>query len=239
MTKSSFPGFPPEALKFLRALEKNNNREWFEANKQTYLDNVKTPMEAFATAVSAELTRFAPAYATDPKKAIYRIYRDTRFSANKTPYKTHAGALFFNSALGKHDTGSFYVEVSHRYVGVAAGIYMPDAARLRAIRAHLLDHHARFAKLTRDKALVECFGELQGDKLSRPPKGFLPDHPGIEWIKHKQWYYWRELDASLATSPELVREVVSRFRKSAPVIEFLNQPLAAAKKKLAPLILDL
>lgn len=239
MSKSSFAGFPQGTLKFLRDLDKNNNRDWFEAHRQAYLDDVKLPTEAFAGAVSAELTKFAPSYAIEPRKAVYRIYRDTRFSANKTPYKTHVSALFYNSALGKHEAGAFYVEISPKYVGVAAGVYMPDADRLRAIRAHILEHHARFARLVRGKALVECFGELQGERLSRPPKGFLTEHPAIEWIKHKQWYYWRELDTSLATSERLMDEVVSRFRKSAPVIEFLNEPVFAARRKLAPLIIDL
>lgn len=239
MMRSSFPGLPAECLSFLRALEKNNKREWFDANKQTYVDKVKAPTLEFIAAVSAEFTKFAPLYATDPKKAMYRIYRDTRFSANKTPYKTHTSALFFNSALGKHEAGCFYIEISHKYVGLAAGVYMPDPERLRLIRLHIMDHHQRFAKLVKAKPVVDALGELQGDKLSRPPKGFPCDHPAIEWIKYKHWYYWRELEASLATSPKLVGEVVSRFKKALPVVEFLNEPITAAKKKLAPLILDL
>lgn len=239
MTRSTFPGLPPECLKFLCALGQNNNREWFDTNKQTYLDYVKAPTEAFAAAVSAEFTKFAPVYATDPKRSVYRIYRDTRFSANKTPYKTHVSALFYNTVLGKHQAGAFYVEISPKYVGLAAGVYMPDPERLRLIRLHIMDHHQRFIKLVKAKPVIEALGELQGEKLSRPPKGFPPDHPAIDWIKHKNWYYWRELDPSLATSPKLIPEIVARFKKTLPVVEFLNEPVTAAKKKLAPLILDL
>ena len=237
--KSSFPGLPAEALKFFRALEKNNNRDWFEKNKQSYVENVRGPMEALATTISAELTRFAPAYATEPKKALFRIYRDTRFSSNKTPYKTNAGALFFNASLGKTEAAGFYFEVNAKYLGVAAGCYMPDAQKLRAIRTHLLDNHKRFDRLVKERGLVAVFGPIQGDKLSRPPKGFPLDHPAVEWVKHKNWYYWQELDAGIATTPEVVAAVVSRFKRALPVVEFLNEPLAAARKKLAPLISDL
>lgn len=235
MTKSSFPGFSTGALQFFRALEKNNNRDWFEANRQTYLTEVREPMERLVAELSAGLTRFAPAYAMEPKKAIFRIYRDTRFSSNKTPYKTHMGALYSRPELAKNQAAGFYFEVSHKYAGVAAGIYMPSPEYLRAVRAHLLDNHERFSKLVGAKALNGALGELQGDKLSRPPKGFPCEHPAIEWIKHKQWYFWQELDAELITSGSLLKELTERFKRGAPFVEFLNEPLLALKKKLAPL----
>lgn len=239
MPKSTLPGLPAGALKFFRELEKNNNREWFEANKPRYAQSVKEPVEAFAAALAAGLTRFAPAYATEPKRAVYRIYRDTRFSSDKTPYKTSAGALFFHSAIGKNEASGLYVEISHRYAGVAGGVYMPGPDHLRMIRAHLMEHYARFTKLVAARPLVTLMGELQGESLSRPPKGFPPDHAAIEWIKRKQWYFWRELDAPLATTPELVPEVLKRFEKMLPVVEFFNEPLLARAKRLAPLITDL
>lgn len=235
MTKSSFPGFSTGALKFFRALEKNNNRDWFEANRQTYLTEVREPMERLAAELSAELTKFAPAFATEPKKAIFRIYRDTRFSSNKTPYKTHMGAIFSRPELGKNEAAGFYFEVSHKYVGVAAGLYMPSPDHLRAVRAHLLDNHERFSKIVRAKSLTGVLGELQGDKLTRPPKGFPCEHAAVEWVKHKNWYFWQELDAELATKPALVKELTDRFRKSAAFVDFLNEPLLAQRKKLAPL----
>lgn len=239
MTKSTFPGLPAEALKFFRELEKNNDRDWFEANKSRYVECVKAPVEALAAALAAGLTRIAPEYATEPRRAVYRIYRDTRFSPDKTPYKTNAGALFFHAAIGKNEASGLYVEISHRYVGVAGGVYMPGPDHLRQIRAHLMDNHERFLKLIRSRPLAALMGELQGDALTRPPKGFLPDHPAMEWIKRKQWYYWRELDAAMATSPKIVPEVLKRFEKMLPVVEFFNEPLLAQRKRLAPLITDL
>lgn len=239
MTKSTFPGLPADALHFLRDLELNNNRDWFEAHRERYETQLKQPMEAFAAAISAGLTRHAPAYASDPRRALYRIYRDTRFSANKTPYKTTAGALFFHSALGKNEAGGLYVEIAANHVGIAGGVYMPDPESLRLIRVHLMDNFARFVKLIRTRSLVDVMGELQGEALSRPPKGFPPDHPAIEWLKRKQWYFWCELDPALATTPEIVPEVLYRFGKMLPVVGFLNEPLLTRKKRLAPLIMDL
>ncbi len=239
MTKSTFPGLPGDALEFFRDLAANNSREWFEANRPRYLESVKEPMEGFAAAVAAGLTRIAPAYATEPRRALYRIYRDTRFSSDKTPYKTNAGALFFHSALGKNEASGLYVEISAKHVGVAGGVYMPGPERLRLIRAHLLENHERLRKLLQSKALVNLMGELQGEALTRPPKGFPDGHPAIGLIKGKQWYYWRELDPAVATTPRLVPEVLKRFEKMMPVVEFFNEPLLAQRKRLAPLITDL
>jgi uncharacterized protein (TIGR02453 family) len=224
---------PAAAIKFLRALEKNNTREWFEANKDTYLSQVKAPMEQVVAAVGARIARFAPAYVVEPKKAMYRIYRDTRFSANKTPYKTNTSALFYRSELGRNEAAALYFEISPRFLGIAGGLYMPNPDYLRAVRAHLMEHHERFSKLISSRKLAQKCGGMQGERLSRPPKGFLPDQPGIEWIKHKQWYFWQELDHKLALGPSLVEEVAKRFELMIPAVEFMNEPLLGMKKKAA------
>jgi uncharacterized protein (TIGR02453 family) len=237
--KSTQPVMPGEALHFFRQLEKNNRREWFEQHKTTFLEKVRAPMEVLVAAVSAELLKFAPAYATEPKAAIYRIYRDTRFSSNKLPYKTNTSALFYRQELGRNEAAAFYFEVSSQYLGIAAGLYMPNPDYLRAVRTFLLDHHERFTKLATSAAVKRAIGELQGQKLTRPPKGFPCDHPAMEWIKHKQWYYWIELPPETATKPGVVREIVSRFKVTAPVVEFLNEPLSGLRRKKTPLILDL
>lgn len=236
--KSSFSGIPKEGLAFLADLEQNNNREWFDANKAVYQEKLRAPMEEFCAAVGAQMASFAPDYMTEPKRALFRIYRDTRFSNNKTPYKTAQGALYFRAELGKNEAAGFYFEVSPRYLGVAAGLYMPNPDYLRAVRAQIMERGEKFQKLVTAKPLVRIFGGLQGDKLSRPPKGYCSEHPAIEWIKFKQWYYWAELDPALATSPAGVKEVVSRFRLAAPVVEFLNEPLLGLKRK-KPVLFEL
>src|SRR5215468_7665110 len=107
-----FVGFPPEALKFFRALARNNRREWFQPRKETFETKVKAPMTELVEAINAELLEFAPAHINDPKKAVYRIYRDTRFSADKTPYKTHLAAIFMCHGMAKHSTAGFYLQIS-------------------------------------------------------------------------------------------------------------------------------
>jgi uncharacterized protein (TIGR02453 family) len=232
---ASFPGFSPDALKFFRDLDKHNQREWFEERKPFFLSHVKAPMEALVEALGAEMLKFAPEAVTSPQKAIYRIYRDTRFSGDKTPYKTHLGASFFRHDLGKHIAGGFYFEVSHKHVGIAGGVYSPTPENLRLQRLHIMDNYPRFLKVAQEKKLVAALGELQGDRLSRPPKGFPPDHPAISWIRCKHWYYWKELPADLATTPELLPALALRFRLMAPLISFFNEPLAADKQRRAPL----
>jgi uncharacterized protein (TIGR02453 family) len=217
-------------LRFLRALERNNRREWFEANKREFLDHVRTPMEGFVAALSAELTRFAPEYATEPQRAIYRIYRDTRFSADKTPYKTHTSALFWRKDLPRNESSAFYVEISPRGVGVGGGIYMTPPDHLQAIRGYLAENYREFRKLTGSRAIRAALGELQGEKLVRPPKGFTPDHPAIDLIRAKQWYYFVELDPALAETPQVFIAVSDRFRKMFPVVDFLNVPLLGLAK---------
>lgn len=229
--KSPFSGFPPEALKFLRGLKKNNNRDWFESHKQTYLESVKAPMEELVTAISTALGRFAPAYVTEPKKAIFRIYRDTRFSPDKTPYKTHTGALFSRADLPKNQGAGFYFHVSTQELGIAGGAYSPAPDQLLALRNHFAENHEQFRKLSAAKALVNAVGEIQGEKLARAPKGFSPDHPAVDLLRGKQWYFWRELDPKIAEKPEVFLEVVGRFERMLPVVEFLNIPLIALAKK--------
>src|SRR5579863_8851398 len=111
-----FPGFPPEALKFFASLARNNDREWFQPRKEIFDTKIKAPMCELVLAVNEDLAKFAPAYTADPKKAIYRIYRDTRFSPDKTPYKTHIAASFSRRGMEKHGAGGFYFSVSHKEV---------------------------------------------------------------------------------------------------------------------------
>jgi len=228
---SSFSGMPPEAFDFLQQLEVNNNRTWFQAHKQVFLEKVRAPMERLVECISSALLEFAVDYATPVKSAIYRIYRDTRFSEDKTPYKTNVGALFFHAGLGSKSAAAFYLEISTQHLGLAGGIYMPTPEYLRAIRLHLLEHHRRFAGLVRHPGLRKAMGSLQGTQLKRPPQGFPADHPATEWIRYKQWYFWQELDPKLAGSSSAVKGIVSRFRLMAEVVEFLNEPLLQRKRK--------
>ena len=137
--RSTFPGFPPDALTFLRSLKRNNRREWFQPRKEVFDAKVKEPIIRLVESLNADLARFAPDYTIEPKKALYRIYRDTRFSADKTPYKTHIAAIFPRRGLSRTAASGFYIGVSHKEVEVACGSYMPGPEELLAIRTWLAD----------------------------------------------------------------------------------------------------
>jgi len=220
-----FQGFPPETLEFLRGLETNNNREWFQQRKQLFEDKVKGPMAELVEAINHKLMRFAPEHVTEPKAAVYRIYRDTRFSKDKSPYKTHVAAVFPRRGLDKHAGGAYYFHVSPHEAVAAAGAYMPGPEQLRAIRAHVAAHHQEFRRLLEQKKLRSIAGEIQGKQLTRPPKGFPKEHPAAALLRYKQWYFYTSLDPGLAETPDLLRELVDYFRATTPVVSFLNSPL--------------
>jgi len=176
-------------------------------------------------AINAELLDFAPDHITDPKKAVYRIYRDTRFSADKTPYKTHLAAIFPHHNLGKQSSAGFYFHLTGKSVGIAAGSYMPGPDELRAVRTWLAENHKKFRVASQKSQ--KLLGKLQGSAVTRMPKGFDAGHPAEDLIRMKQWLYWVELDVKLATTPRLLPELVKRFRAAAPVIAMLNAPLSA------------
>ncbi len=231
MAKTGFAGFPRAAMEFFKGLERNNRREWFQPRKQIYDELVKAPMADLIRALTAEMMRFAPDYVTEPENAIYRIYRDTRFSEDKTPYKTHVAAVFPRRGLAKHGGGGLYFSVSAKEIEVAGGVYMPGPEQLLAVRSHIAGHEAEFRKITGSRSLKSLMGELQGEQLSRVPKGFACDHPAADLLRYKQWLYWVMLEPGLATTPKLLPEVRKRFEVLMPLIEFLNAPLVRAARK--------
>jgi uncharacterized protein (TIGR02453 family) len=227
--RSGFAGFPPEMVRFFRSLKRNNRREWFQPRKPLFEQHVKAPMLELIGAINTELAKFAPEYVTEPKNAIFRIYRDTRFSADKTPYKTHVAASFSRRGTERLGTGGFYFSVSHEVIEVAAGIYHPDREVTLAVRNHIVETHEELSRILADKKSRKLAGELQGDSLSRSPKGFDPAHPAAEFIKRKDWILDVTLDANVATTPQLHGAVVERFRAMAPLLVYLNRPLLKRK----------
>jgi len=226
-----FQGFPPEAVEFLRALKKNNRRDWFQPRKEQFDTHVRAPMEQLVEAVNAELLKFAPDHITDPKKAIYRIYRDTRFSADKTPYKTHIGAIFPRRSLEKHSSAGFYFHLEPEHIGIASGLYQPGPDELRQVRQWLQEHHELFRKTA--KKTEKLMGKLQGESLTRTPKGFDSAHPADGLVRMKSWLFWVELKPELAETPQMLKELIQRFRAAAPVVEMLNQPLRPRRAAVA------
>ncbi|HTT60662.1 MAG TPA: DUF2461 domain-containing protein [Bryobacteraceae bacterium] len=231
--RSAFPGFPAEALTFYRGLARHNTREWFQPRKHVYDEKVKAPMIDLVTELNRSMMDFAPDYVTDAPKAIYRIYRDTRFSADKTPYKTQIAASFSRRGMEKHGAAGYYFAISHRGVDVGGGIYMPPPETLLAVRTHIAGRHAEFRKMAAAPAVKRLFGGVQGEQLSRVPKGFNADHPAGDLLRFKQFLLFTTLDAAIITTPNLFVELEKRFRALTPFLEFLNAPLAAAPRARA------
>jgi uncharacterized protein (TIGR02453 family) len=233
--KARFPGFPKEGMEFLRSLKKNNDREWFTPRKSTFEATVRQPMIELVSAVHSEMLRFAPQYVGEPAKCVYRIYRDTRFSKDKTPYKTYASALLLRSGFDKYTGGAaYYFAVSPENIEVAGGIYTPDRDVLLAVRQHIAENHKEFLSRFRSPKVKKLFGDLQGESVSRMPKGFDPDHPAADLLKRKHYLLDASLDPKLATTPKLFTELMARIEAMTPFVEFLNRPLIArhAKQKL-------
>jgi uncharacterized protein (TIGR02453 family) len=222
---SGFRGFPPETRKFLRQLARNNNREWFLAHKDVYVTKVKEPMIELVTALGGAIQSFAPEMVADPGRNIYRIYRDTRFSPDKTPYKTLVSALFWPRGFQKHACASLYFHFGTSELLIAGGVYMPGPAELRMIRRHISDHWEEFRTIIRGREFERLFGSLGGDQLARPPRDFPADHPAVDLLRYKQFLAWRTDPPELVESPRLFGRLVTAFAAMMPFIRFLNSPL--------------
>jgi uncharacterized protein (TIGR02453 family) len=216
-------------VQFLRALKRNNRREWFQPRKHLYEQQVKEPMLELVTALNRDFMKFAPHFVTEPKKAVFRIYRDTRFSADKTPYKTHVAASFWRRGSDYTGAGGFYFSVSHDQIEVAGGIWHPSPETMLLVRTHIAASYPEMRRILANKKSRKLVGDLQGDELTRAPKGFDPQHPALDLIKKKDWILDTSLNSALATTPKLYREILDRFRAIAPLIEYLNRPLIGRK----------
>jgi uncharacterized protein (TIGR02453 family) len=225
MTSKRFKAFPREGLQFLRSLKRNNNREWFQEHKVIYETVVKAPMIQLVETLAEDFQRFAPEMIATPKASIYRIYRDTRFSKDKSPYKTHIAAVFPRKGLEKHEGAGFYLHIAPSELLIGGGVYMPMPDDLNAIRAYLASNHRPFKRIVEAKEFRKLFGELSGEQLSRVPRGFPTDHPAAGYLKFKQFLAGRTLEAEHSLSPKFYGTVLETFRAMLPLIRFLNDPL--------------
>ena len=220
MTAASFS---PRLFAFLRELADNNDRDWFGANKARYEADVKEPALEFISAFAPRLDRISPHFVADARASggsLYRIYRDTRFSKDKTPYKTHAG-IHFRHALGRdaHAPG-FYLHLEPGQVFAGAGIWRPDTATARRIREAIAADPARWKRATRGKRFTTTW-ELGGDALKRPPQGFAPDHPLLDDLKRKDFIAMAKLRQSDVTAAGFVNHYATACAAAAPLVAFL------------------
>jgi uncharacterized protein (TIGR02453 family) len=225
---AALPYFRPEALTFLRSLARHNDRAWFQPRKAQFEAELREPMLAVVRKITDAMVDFAPNHVRPAEKSVFRIYRDTRFSADKRPYKTHVAAWWSYQGFEKTSGAGYYFHVSPKEVIVAAGSYMPDKDQLAAIRRWLLDHHEEFRKLLRSPKVRKLYDEFEGNPLVRPPKGFPCEHPGMDLIRCRQWGLAAELPAKAALKKDFADVVIRYFKVAAPVVDALNTPLAAA-----------
>jgi uncharacterized protein (TIGR02453 family) len=218
----------PAGLAFLRNLARNNDREWFTPRKAVFEAELKEPMLAIIRKVSEAMESFALAYVRQAEKCLFRIYRDTRFSADKQPYKTHVAAWWMLDGLKKTSGAGFYFHISAKEVVIAAGAWMPEKDQLAAIRHWLLDHHLELRKLLQKPSVRSTFAEFEGNALTRPPQGFPCDHPAIDLIQCRQWGLAATLPAAAALQSNFAATLVRHFRLAAPLVEALNAPITAA-----------
>lgn len=224
--------FTRQTLAFLRALKRNNDRDWFRARKPDYEMHVRQPMIELLGRLAHDFRAFAPDLISDPKVSLYRIYRDTRFSEDKSPLKTHVAAHFPARGFGRGSGAGLYVEIAPAWVWAGGGIYMPSAPDIRAIREHIAASHPRLHRLVTTPAFRKTMGELGGERLTRVPRGYLRDHPAAHYLQFKQFLAGREFPAAFALSDRFYPELLRTFRATAPLVTFLNTALA--ERTVAP-----
>jgi uncharacterized protein (TIGR02453 family) len=217
-----------DLTQFLGELSENNNRPWFIMNKPRY-DILREEFLAVVTDLIREVAKFDRAIvACDPKKAMFRINRDIRFSKDKTPYKTYFSAGIAPGDKRRPSDGAgptyyFHIEPNGRLL-FGAGEYMPPAPRLKAIREHVVNDATGFAKMLKNRQLRATYGDLRQDegKLQRPPKGVDPGHEHIEYLKLKSYFVWVEVDLELNAPEKLVPTLARGFKDSTALVDWLR-----------------
>jgi uncharacterized protein (TIGR02453 family) len=218
------PRFTSDTLRFLRALKRNNDREWFRARKDDYERHVRAPMTAVIEQLAADFKSIAPELVASPKTSLYRIYRDTRFSEDKTPLKTHAAAVFPWRGLARHEGAGLYFEVAPQWVWIGGGMYAPLPPQLVQVREHIASTWPQIRRITTSRRFTTVT-TLDGEKLTRVPRGFRSDHPAAEYLKHRQFLAGRELPAALAADEDFYPTLLATFKAIVPLVKFLNAPL--------------
>ena len=186
-------------------------------------------MIAIIERFAGDLPSFAPDLVADPKVSLFRQFRDTRFSGDKTPLKTHIGATFPNRTLGRLNGAGLYFEIAPTWVWIGGGLWAPDTSQLHLVREHIAENHRRLNAIVSSSSFKKI-GGLQGDRMTRVPRGFAKDHPAASYLMYRQFLGYREDRAELAASPTFYRELVGTMKAIVPLVSFLNEPLVEARR---------
>lgn len=213
----------------MRSLKRNNTREWFHERKDQYEMHCRGPMTAIIERLANDLPAFAPDLAADPKISMFRQYRDTRFSGDKTPLKTHLGATFPNRKLGRLNGAGLYFEVAPDWVWIGGGLWAPDTSQLHLVREHIAANHRQLDAIVKSPGFKKL-GGLQGDTMTRVPRGFAKDHPAAAYLMHRQFLGFRERPAAFAASRDFYKRLLLTLKTIVPLVTFLNEPLIEAQR---------
>jgi uncharacterized protein (TIGR02453 family) len=215
--------FSAATFRFLRDLKANNNRDWFNENKPRYEEVLRQPFLQLIADLQAPLAKISPHFVADPRTqggSMFRIHRDTRFANDKTPYKTWSGARLFHERSRQVDAPSFYLHIQQGDCFVGGGKWHPEPESIKRIREFIVNNPAAWKKATRSKSFTSHF-MLGGDSLVRPPRGFDANHELIEDIKRKDFVASERFADSIASSAELKPLLVDRFKRIAPMVDYL------------------
>ncbi|HNS88285.1 MAG TPA: DUF2461 domain-containing protein [Parvularculaceae bacterium] len=225
-----FDGLPAGYFKFFKELSANNNREWFEDNKPRFKSDVQAPLVAFVEAMAPRLKKISKHFVADPRLnggSIFRIYKDVRFSKDKTPYKTHGGVQF-RHARGKdaHAPG-FYVHIAPGEIFYGGGIWMPPSDALLAVREAIRDDGAAWKKATTGAAFKKRFGGVRGDQLTRPSRGFVAEEADIDDIRRKSFFAMQAGTQKETQSASFPDKVAAAMADAGPLMKFLCKATGA------------
>lgn len=219
--------FSPKFFEFFEQLERNNNRDWFLKNKSRYENEVREPMLAFIADFAPRLRKISASYIADPRPSggsMMRIYRNLRFSRDKTPYKTNAAAAFGHRDAGHFDAPAFYLSLSAAEGFAGVGIWHPEAEAVRKIRDAIVGRTQIWKKAIDDRKFRARF-ELGGEKLARPPRGYDPEHPLIEDLKRKDFIGGTEFTRKEVCSDQFLNQFTGACAAAAPFMKFLTEAL--------------
>lgn len=222
-----FAGFPSDFFRYFEELRQHNDCDWFNENQDRYEQSVLEPMSAFITDIQPKLAALSEHYIADPRPnggSIFGICRDTRFSKDKSPYKTHAACQFRHAADKDANAPAFYVHIAKDEIFFGGGIWLPPTPRLKAIRDFIADNARSWARI-RNSRKVQDAGGIKGDGLRQPPRGFDEQHLHIEDLKRKSFYVVSNSTPELARSTDFVDEVAQGFARAAPLNRFICDAL--------------
>jgi uncharacterized protein (TIGR02453 family) len=229
---AGFGGFRPAALTYFRGLARNNTRPWFEARRAILEAEVLQPLKALVEEVDVAFARFAPEITGHPKRSLFRIYRDVRFSRDKSPYKTHAACWFYHMDAGRGVGGEtdggagFYFHFAPKEILIAAGIWMPPRGSVQKIREAIIADQETFESLVDSRAFKRRYRGLDTEgMLKRSPRGYADDHPAAKWLRYQSFTVARMMTKKELFSPRLPRIIAKDYEALTPYVRWLNAAL--------------